>query len=145
GLFTAGGEDIDACLPGRTAELVAAHARRIAAPRAEPGAAYGTDEWSIADVPPREAIEPVRYVRRGELRVDVPWRQVILVPLSWAVPPLYRVGWAVAAHRALIRLIDEGAPPLVTGVYPPGLARPANRLALHLLDASAPVAAGSSS
>lgn len=144
GLFTPGGEDIDACRPGRTAELMVAHARRTAAPRSARDA-YRTDEWSMSDVPPREAVEPLRYMRRGEPRAELPWGQAILVPLSRAVPQPYRVGWAVAAHRALIRLIGEGAPPLVTGVYPPGAARPTNRLALHLLDASMPVAAGASS
>lgn len=137
-------QDIDACLPGRTAELVAAHARRTAAPRGGSRAAYGTDEWSISDVPPREAVAPVRY-RRGGPSAGAPWSQAVLVPLSQRVPELYRVGWAVAAHRALIQLIGDGAPSLVTGEYPPGEVRPANRLALHLLDDSAPVLGGSTS
>lgn len=132
--------DIDSCLPGRTAELVAAHRRRTAGSRAGSRAAYGTDEWSISDVPPREAVAPLRYLRRGEPTVAAPWSQAILVPLSRHVPEQYRVGWAVAAHKALIRLIGDGAPSLVTGEYPPGAARPANRLALHLLDGAAPVA-----
>lgn len=137
--------DIDACLPGRTAELVAAHASRTTAPRGGSRAAYGTDEWSISDVPPREAVAPVRYRRCGEPAVDTPWSQAVLVPLSQKIPELYRVGWAVAAHRALIGLMGEGAPSLVTGKYPPETAPPANRLALHLLDDSAPVEGGSTS
>ena len=132
--------DIDSCLPGRTAELVAAHRRRTASSRAGSRAAYGTDEWSISDVPPREAVAPLRYLRHGEPTVAAPWSQALLVPLSRRVPEQDRVRWAVAAHRALIRLIGDGAPSLVTGEYPPGAARPANRLALHLLDASDPVA-----
>lgn len=143
--FASGGEDIEACRPGRTAELMAAHVRRTARPRSEPRAPYGTDEWSTSDVPPREAIEPLRYVPRGEPTAAVPWSRAILIPLSVAIAPRDRVAWAVAAHRALISLIGEGAPPLVTGVYPPGVARPANRLALHLVDSASPIAEGTRS
>jgi CRISPR-associated protein Csb2 len=134
-------EDVDACEPGRTAELVAAHRRRRAPARTSSRAAYGTDEWSISDVPPREKIVPLRYRRHGEPAVDVPWGRVILVPLSRKITEPDCVRWAVSAHKALIRLIGLGAPPLVTGVYPGGASRPANRLALHFLDASAPVIA----
>lgn len=141
-MFTPGGRDIDGCRPGRTAELVAAHVRRTATPRSESRAAYGTDEASLSDVPPREAVEPLRYRPLAEPLADVPWASAVLVPLSQAVSEPYRVAWAVAAHRALIKLIGEGAPPLLTGAYPPGAARPANRLALHLLDESAPVVGG---
>lgn len=135
--FASGGQAIDGCGPGRTAELVAAHRRRLVPARTSSRAAYGTDEWSISEVPPREKVLPLRYRSRSEPSVSVPWGRVILVPLSRAVPEPYRVAWAVAAHRALVRAIGDGAPPLVTGAYPPGSARPANRLALHLLDASA--------
>lgn len=137
----AAGQAIDGCEPGRTSELVAAHRRRTAPVRSSSRAAYGTDEWSTSDVPPRELVAPLRYLPRDEPTRDVPWEQVILAPLSRAVPQRFRVAWAVKAHQALIRIIGDGAPPLVTGVYPPGVDRPANRLALHLLDAStAPVA-----
>lgn len=131
--------DIDAARPGRTAELLAAHTRRTAAPRGR-SEAYGTDEWSTSEVPPRDEVEALRYVRQGRPVVESPWSRVILLPLSRAVPEQYRVRWAVAAHRALIHRIGEGAPALVTGSYPKGAARPANRLALHLLNASAPLA-----
>ncbi|MBX6724077.1 MAG: type I-U CRISPR-associated protein Cas5/Cas6, partial [Dactylosporangium sp.] len=139
--FTPGGEDIDVCRPGRTAELMAAHARSTAVP-SEPRTPYGTDEESTSHTPPRRAVEPARYMPRQAPATDVPWTQAFLVPLSQAVPPQYRVRWAVAVHRALVKWIGEDAPPLVTGAYPPGGPRPANRLALHLLDRDAPVAGG---
>jgi CRISPR-associated protein Csb2 len=141
GLFTPGGTDISVCRPGRTAELIAAHAHRTTIPR-EPKAPYGTDEVSTSDEPPRDAVQPLRYMPLEEPATDVPWPQAILVPLSEAVPPRYRVRWAVAVHRALVKWLDESAPPLLTGAYPDGTTRPANRLALHLLDAHAPVAGG---
>jgi CRISPR-associated protein Csb2 len=135
---TNGDIDIDACLPGRTAELAQAHARRRVAPRGGSRAGYGTDEWSLSDVPPREAVEPVRYRSREAEPINVPWGQVILLPLSRKVDVPYRVAWAVAAHRALIKLLDEDSPPLLTGIYPPGSPRPVNRLALQLLDPAMP-------
>jgi CRISPR-associated protein Csb2 len=45
----------------------------------------------------------------------------------------------VAVHRALIRIIGDGAPPLVTGIYPQPASRPANRLAVQVVDDSMPV------
>ena len=54
----------------------------------------------------------------------------------------YRVRWAVAVHRALVKWLDESAPPLMTGVYPEGEAKLTHRLAVHLLDWRAPVLGG---
>lgn len=134
---------IDSAAPGRTDELMSAHVNRLAAPReGRSGPGYRTDEWSLSDVPAREAIQPLRYAPSAPRAAMVPWDRVILLPMSRAIAPADRVGWAVAAHRALVHLIGEGAPPLMTGAYPPGVPRPDNRLALHLLDPSMPVAGG---
>lgn len=146
--FAPGGEDISVCRPGRTAELMAAHAHGTAM-ASEPRAPYGADDKSTSHTPPRDAVEPARYLPRAAPATDVPWAQAFLLPLSQAVPEQYRVRWAVAVHRALIKWIDEttgeGAPPLITGAYPSGEPRPANRLALHLVDKNAPVAGGTDS
>lgn len=139
GLFTGGGEDVELPRVGRVDELVAAH---VAATSRTPIARqdrYGTDEKSASPVPPRNSVTAARYTRTHAPRGDVPWPEVLLLPLDRPVPERDRVSWAVAAHRALIAMIGDGAPPLVTGVYPPGMSRPANRVALHLLDASQPV------
>lgn len=133
--------DIDACLPGRTAELAAAHAPQLVIPPPSRDK-YRTDESSRSPVPSRESLTTLRYVQRGDVATDVPWDRVILLGLSRAVPQQYRVAWALAAHRALISLLGTEAPPLVTGNYLPDAPRPANRLALHLLDQHAPVAGG---
>jgi CRISPR-associated protein Csb2 len=69
----------------------------------------------------------------------VPWTDVLLLPLDRAVPEKDRVGLAVATHRALIAAIGDGAPPVVTGFYPEGSSRPANRLAIQVVDAAMPV------
>lgn len=96
----------------------------------------------MSDVPPRRFVEPLRYLPRGDTSAGTPWGRAILLPLSRSVEPRYRVAWAVAAHRALINRIGYGAPSLVTGVYSTTAVRPANRLALHLLDGSTPIAGG---
>jgi CRISPR-associated protein Csb2 len=68
---------------------------------------------------------------------DAPWSCALLVPLDVEIPAESRVLWAVRAHRALIRLIGSGAPALLTGHYPEGATRPANRVAIHILDKDA--------
>lgn len=140
GLFATGGVGVAAPLSGRTAELVSAHQRGTGAPPPVGRDAFSSDEKSLSAVPPRERVGIRRYMRRGAPPIDVPWEEVILLPLDRPIPERSRVRWAVAAHKALIRLIGEDAPALVTGAYPPGLRRPPNRLALHLLDPSMPLA-----
>ena len=142
GLFSAGsGEDVEVPLAGRLAELGAAHQ---AVTHAIPPAAkdrYKTDEASRAAVPPRRAVALVRYTPAAAPPSDVPWPQVLLLPLGRRVDEPDRVRLAVVAHRALISAIGEGAPPLVTGVYPDqrGTSRPANRLAIQVLNEDMPV------
>lgn len=143
GLFTGSGVDIDVPVTGRVDELTAAHAAaRGRAPSVRQDT-VGTDERSASAVPPRSAARAARYAPVQVALGDVPWPEVLLVPLDRGepgrtagkpIPERDKVRWAVAAHRALIRSAGDGAPPLLTGVYPPGVARPANRIALHLLD-----------
>ena len=62
--------------------------------------------------------------------------QVIAIPVDAPVPEKARVAWAVAAHRALIENSSGTArPAMITGAYAAGVRRPANRIALHMLDA----------
>jgi len=143
GLFSVGSVAVAAPMPGRTAELMAAHERTIGTPPSMREDKIKSDEKSLSAVPPRERVGTRRYMRRNAVYAQAPWEQVILLPLDRAIPECYRVKWAVAAHRGLIRLIGEGAPPLVTGAYPPAVRRPSNRLALHFLDPSMPVAVDS--
>lgn len=138
GLFTTEpGHDVDVPLPGRLDELNRAHraerSGKVGTDRA------GTDERSLSPVPSRQAVGVARY-RQTALPVgDVPWPEILLVPLDRAVAPRDRVRGAVAAHRALIRYLDGSSPPMLTGVYPDGASRPPNRVALHLLARDLPV------
>lgn len=137
GRFTGAGEDIAVPVAGRVDELMAAHAvTRGAAPPVRQDAT-NADEKSRSPVPPRSAARLARYapVRPSG---DVPWPEVVVVPLDHEIADNDKVRWAVAAHRALISTIDFGAPPLLTGTYPSEAARPANRIALQVLDPASP-------
>jgi CRISPR-associated protein Csb2 len=125
---------------GRTAELMAAHQEASGRPPLVAADRVKTDEKSLSPVPRRAAVATARYRDRARPAVQAPWQRVIVLPLDRVIGEEYRVGWAVAAHRALVRLIGYGAPPLVTGAYPPGMSRPANRVALHVLGPETPAA-----
>ena len=125
---------------GRTAELMAAHQGASGRPPSVAADKVETDEKSLSPVPRRAAVATARYRDRARPAVEAPWQRAIVLPLDRVIGEEYRVGWAVAAHRALVRLIGYGAPPLVTGAYPPGTPRPANRLAVHVLGPETPAA-----
>ena len=105
---------------GRTAELMAAHQDASGRPPSVAADKVKTDEKSLSPVPRRAAVATARYRDRARPAVQAPWQRAIVLPLDRVIGEEYRVGWAVAAHRALVRLIGYGAPPLVTGAYPPG-------------------------
>ncbi|WP_052372622.1 type I-G CRISPR-associated protein Csb2 [Amycolatopsis taiwanensis] len=137
-MFTGGaGVDVDLPVRGRVDELIDAHQAerrgRVGSDRA------GTDERSTSPVPPRRAVRVGRYLAKARRNADVPWPEVLLVPLDRRVEERDRVRVAVAAHRALIKILDREAPPVLTGVYPPGVRRPSNRVALQVLDREHPV------
>lgn len=139
GLFTAGGTGIERPVPGRLAELSDAHRAATGKPPTAASDKCGTDEHSVSPVPGRKATETAWYAPRAAGTAQVPWPEAIVIPLDAPVPEHERVAWAVATHRALIKLIGFGAPPVLTGAYPEGVKRPANRVALHFLDDRMPV------
>jgi CRISPR-associated protein Csb2 len=138
GLFTGNGEDIDVPVTGRVEELMAAHAAARGRVPTVKQDATTADERSASRIPPRSAARAARYTPVRAAIGEVPWPEILVVPLDRRIPERDKVRWAVAAHRALIRSVGDGAPPLLTGAYPPGVACPTNRLALHFLDAGRP-------
>lgn len=137
-LFAGRGEDIEVPTSGRVDELLQAHRTATSEPPSLMSDRIVADEQSSSPTPPRTAVAAARYTPKERERADVPWPDVVLVPLDRGVPERLKVRWSVAVHRALIAAIGDGAPPVVTGVYPAGVARPTNRLALHLLDTESP-------
>lgn len=144
GLFSgAGGEDVDLPAVGRLEELREAHE---AAQRSAPSQRQdrqGSDERSGSAPPPRGAVVLARYAPLTAPPSDVPWSQVLLLPLERPVSARDRVSLAVATHRAVIAAVSDGVPPLVTGAYPEGGRRPANRLAIQVIDRDMPLTFGS--
>lgn len=138
GLFS-GGEDIELPRSGRVDQLTAAHRAATGRTPTLRQDRFGSDERSAAPAPPRDSVGSARYTHVAAPSADVPWPEVLVLPLNESVPERDRVRWAVAAHRALIAAIGDGAPPLVTGSYPAGVSRPANRVALQILDSDQPV------
>jgi CRISPR-associated protein Csb2 len=136
-LFAGTGDDHAIPAPGRTTELRDHHS----AGRSRPTTAKDrvrSDEVAEAPAAPRRASSTGRYAPVVEETDDVPWSRVLVLPLNAIIPARDKVRWAVAAHRGLIRLIGEGAPPILTGTYPEGVAKPANRVAWQILDPGHP-------
>jgi CRISPR-associated protein Csb2 len=133
GLFTTGGTGLERPVSGRLEELSDAHRAANGAPPRVAQDAYRKNEASQSSVPPRRAVDTAWYLPRQNVVGHVPWTQVIVIPISAPVPEEDRVRYAVAVHRALVKLLGFGAPAMITGAYLPGTLRPANRIALHLL------------
>jgi CRISPR-associated protein Csb2 len=149
GLFTPGAQGITRPVEGRLAELAQAHRTVQGKPPSAAADKFApSSDASRSPVPPRGFVQTAWYSPVAAAVADVPWPQVIIVPAVAAIPeqdpvPVRdRIAWAVAAHRALIRGIGLGAPAMITGAYPAGSRRPANRVALHFLDPAMPVAGG---
>lgn len=143
---SAPGVDVDVADVGRTSALRAAHAL------SRSPLSSARDAWTPSSDVPRSAdfVEakrrPARYLSLAHAdEPDAPWSTVLLagfggpadVPRGDA-----HVRWATAAHRALISLVGDGAPAVLTGSYLEDVPRPANRVALQLLAPDAVWAAG---
>lgn len=143
---TGAGLDVDVPLPGRTEALTDAYSagRRTARP--------AEDRWTPSGDVARSAdfIETGREVSRylsvaPDDEPDGPWSTVLLAGFGGPGETLRdgdHVAWATAVHRALIAVVGDGAPAVLTGTYLPGARPPANRVALQLLAPDAVRAAG---
>ncbi|MCH4250341.1 MAG: type I-U CRISPR-associated protein Csb2 [Microbacteriaceae bacterium] len=101
------------------------------------------DPWTVERV-----LEQVPYRRPGSCSVasDLPWNVGFLVrvspvdgPRPWRPEPDARCDWAVALHQAIVSRIGPDAGPAITGRYVPGTLRPANTMAVQVLDAGLPL------
>jgi CRISPR-associated protein Csb2 len=129
-----GGESVRSPLPGRVRELREAHG--AARPRRGPTPAQDrvrTDESPAPSTVPSQRVRGLTYRPVGPPPSVAPWSQVALLHVTGAATG-GQVRVAVATHRALISRLGE-APSLLTGRYRPGAIRPANRVAIHFLEA----------
>jgi CRISPR-associated protein Csb2 len=138
GLF-AGGAGVHITIPvrGRLDELVGAHRAERTGKVGNDRA--GSDERAASPVPPRRSVRVGWYREVVARNGEIPWPDVLLVPLDRQIAERDRVRVAVAAHKALIKILGPDSPPILTGSYPTGIPRPANRVALHVLDQDYPV------
>jgi len=133
-LFVGSGLDLAVPEAGRGVALEAAHRASSSPPKPR------EDRHSSSEETRRPAVveAAVTTARYRDPRMNeaprLPWVKVLLAPLARAVNERDRVRWCVAVHRALISLVGDGAPAILTGVYPETADRPANRLAIHILD-----------
>ncbi len=142
--FVGGGIDVGIACPGRTDALEAAYSAVMQSQPTPAADAVKTNEDALAPRVEGSKLGTARYVataikasRGGSF--PPPWETAVVLPIDEIVPPSFRVAWAVALHRALIGLIGDGAPSLVTGKYAASVDRPANRLAIQYISQPLPL------
>jgi len=127
--------DLEVAGPGRTEALLAAYRRDNAIPPSQAADRPVTVETHVPPTRVGTAISPARYAARRPAPAETPWDRVLVAAVDTPVPDeADRVRWAVAMHKALIKMIGEGAPAVLTGHYATGVERPANRCAIQILD-----------
>lgn len=137
-LFTGDGLDLAVPVTGRGDALEAAHRTAMVAPRLRVDA-HATSERTTPPPPVAAGLSVGRYCEPHQPPPPTPWTSVLVFPMQRPIPPEFRVRSAVAVHRALIALIGDGAPAVLTGAYEEGTQRPANRCAIQFLGSGSPV------
>jgi CRISPR-associated protein Csb2 len=141
-LFTGDGLDLTVATTGRVDALEAAHRETSVAPPLKADAHRSSEKTAPPPVV-TAGLQLGRYARPEPLPPQTPWTSVLLFGIDRPVPHKRRVRYAVAAHRALVRLVGDGAPAILTGAYQPGVKPPANRCAIQFLGPDAPHVDGS--
>lgn len=141
------GESVDVPEGGRLDVLEAQF--RAANPKTLPSSSFDRHRFGDAGLPrspkpSRDGLAARLLVPVGAVDATVPWATAVVIPVLQGpiVGPEGRVRVASDLHRALVAMIGQECSPVVTGHYAEGLARPANRVALHYLPSGAPLAAG---
>jgi CRISPR-associated protein Csb2 len=139
-LFGGEGVELDIPKPGRTTALESAYERAVGRVPALRSDRVGQAEAAVVTTVERSCLARARYVAISPPVPDAPWPTVVILPVDVALAPDRRVSWCVALHRALVSLIGDGAPALVTGRYEAGVKRPPNRLAIQYVLSAIPAA-----
>jgi len=132
-LFEGQGLDLEVPYAGRTKELIEQEKTLRQIQKNDKNEQLKSEEKENSGPPPRVCVGAARYIPDQPPELFHPWSQVLLLPLDRTIDPEWRVRWAVHAHRALIKLVRNEVPPILTGKYPDGAALPANRVAIHFL------------
>jgi CRISPR-associated protein Csb2 len=140
-LFTGDGLDLAVATTGRVDALAAAHRETSVAPPLNADA-HRSSETTTPPPVVTAGLRRGRYAREDLAPPQTPWTSVLLFRMHRPVPPERRVRYAVAAHRALVGLVGDGAPAILTGDYATGVPRPGNRCAIQFLGPDAPHVGG---
>ncbi|MEU2616250.1 type I-U CRISPR-associated protein Csb2 [Micromonospora sp. NPDC007271] len=140
-LFTGEGLDLAVATTGRLDALEAAHREMSVAPPLKADA-HRSSEKTTAPPVVTSGLALGRYARPEPPPPPTPWTSVLLFRVDRPIPPERRVRYAVAVHRALVALVGDGAPAILTGAYEPGVPRPSNRCAIQFLGPDAPHVGG---
>ncbi|MFT3887622.1 MAG: type I-U CRISPR-associated protein Csb2 [Arachnia sp.] len=145
--FETSGEPVDVPESGRldALELQFREANPVKPPHARYDShKYGPAGLPRANTPTRAGLTTRLLVPVDAVEAAVPWPTAVALPIQQgpAVGPEDRVGVARDLHRALVAVIGQDCPPVVTGHYVEGAARPTNRVALHYVPPGAPLATG---
>ncbi len=119
--------------PGRLAELQRAH--DAAYPKKRPSLAADkatTTALPSSYRPPKDALRKLRYEPVDQsVELEGPWVHGWSATCQASIDPADVKDWCVTLRRALLARIPAPVPPLVTGHYPQGTPKHANRLAIH--------------
>ena len=135
-LFGGEGIEFDVARPGRTSALERAYESAVGTVPSVRSDRVGQAEEAVVAPAERSSLARARYVPVSPVVQEAPWPTVVLLPVEVALPADRRVVWCVGLHRALVSLIGDGAPALVTGRYEAGVERPPNRLAIQYVASS---------
>ena len=140
-LFTGDGLDLAVATAGRVDALESAHREVSVAPPLKADA-HRSSEKTVPPAVVTTGLQLGRYAPQVAPPPETPWTSVLLFGVDRPIEARLRVRYAVAAHRALVGLVGDGAPAILTGAYEPGVPRPANRGAIQFLGADAPHVGG---
>jgi len=121
---------------GRVTELEAAYEK--SRPSKAPTSARDGHSWTQqpgAPTPARTAVRDIAYAPIEPPPPTETWTSAIVLRVDRELRPEERVRWCVAVHHTLVSLLQD-ARPVVTGAYAEGDQQPANRVAIHYVEAA---------
>lgn len=136
GELSARGHGMPTPIEGRARLLEDAY--EAANPRRRPSAAQ--DAFSQSQLPSPSPIvvagtTELRYIAPDAVPPVLPWTEALIFPVKESIPEYDRVRWCVTFHRAIAKIAPGELPASLTGKYPQGVTRPANRVAIHYVPA----------
>ena len=99
---------------------------------------FAWGSYPSSHTPSRERVRDMVYRPLAQPVLRAPWARLITVPFVGRFQAEDRVPLCVAVHRTLVANLGDNAPAFITGRYLDGAGRPANRLAIHVLEAGHP-------